>query len=124
MKKIFPAIAFFVLAFFLAGKTNAQLASDKSSSSTTVGTKATNVANKAFVETKLASEVSIKTTQTNNAKTDNGQNLSKPAKLTLASEQNLETVPKAKSLENKTVVDTQLPKQKQEALKNKAKVKN
>ena len=124
MKKIFQTIAFFVLAFFLAGKINAQLASDKPASTATVGTKATTVANKSSAETKLASEVSIKATQPNNAKPDNGQNLSNPAKLSLASEQSLETVSKAKSLENKTAVDTQLPKQKQEALKNKTKVKN
>lgn len=124
MKKIFQIIAFFLLAFFLAGKTNAQLASDKPSSPSTVSTKATTVTNKAIAETKLASEVSIKTTQTNNGKTNTEQSLSKPAKLSLASEQKPETVSKAKSLENKTVVDTQIPKQKQEALKNKPKVEN
>ena len=117
-------MAFFVLAFFLAGKTNAQLASDKPSLPSTVGSKATNVASKAFAETKLASEGLIKTTQTNNTKTNNGQNLSKPAKLSLASEQSQETLSKANPLEGKTAVDAQLPKQKQEALKNKIKVKN
>lgn len=124
MKKIFQTMAFFVLAFFLAGKINAQLASDKPSSPSTVGTKATNVASKTSAETKLASEVLIKTTQTNNAKTNNGQSLSKPAKSSLASEQSQETLSKAKPLEGKTAVDDQLPKQKQEALKNKIKVKN
>jgi len=118
MKKIFQTVAFFLLAFFLAGKTNAQLASDKPSSPTTVGTKATTVTNKTIADTKLASEASIKSTQANKAKSDNGQNISKPAKLSLASEQSLETVSKAKSFEKKTVVDNQVPKEKQGVLKN------
>jgi len=124
MKKIFQTTAFFLLAFFLVGKANAQLASDMHASPTTVAKKATTVLNKTSAETKLASEVLVKPTQANNVKAANGQNLSNPTKLPLVSEQNLQTVSNVKSLQNKTAVDARLPKPKQEALKNKAKVKN